>query len=56
MYRRGTTGAFALREVEGTTDWIPWNEVIYTDAALIIHVILLYSETVESKGGASEAY
>lgn len=53
MNREGTTGTFTLREVEDTTGWIPRNEMIYTDAALIIHGILLYSGTVGSKGGSN---
>lgn len=53
MYREGTTGTFTLREVEDTKGWIPKNEMIYTDATLIIHGILLYSGTVGSKGGSN---
>lgn len=52
MYCEGTTRTFALREVEDTTSWIPRNEMIYTDTALIIHGILLYSGTVGSKVGS----
>lgn len=45
-------GNIVLQEVEVWTVWIPWNEMNHTHAALIIHIIIQYSETIDPNRGS----